>query len=154
MDKSIELFNLIDLKDKNFARGVHEMYMLTDFNHKQYPDYTEWFYGTNVPRILKNEGSCLFCLDAFTVKGLVFLKNTDTEKKISTLLIDEVYRNQRLASTLLEASFKLLGTDKPLITIPETTVDDFSQIINRYGWKQTGCIKDYYSNEFVFNERL
>lgn len=148
----MDFYKLSDFKRKNFSKATNELYNLTDFNNDQYPDYLNWFYQTNIPRILNSKGEILFALDGFMLKGLVILKNTSEEKKVCTLMIDEPYRNQRLGSQLLEKSFNCLGTDKPIITIPESKISQFQHFINKYDWKESGIIKDYYSKEISFNE--
>ena len=40
----MEKYILSTMRDKNFSKAVNELYMLTDYNKKQYPDYFKWFY--------------------------------------------------------------------------------------------------------------
>lgn len=150
MDK-LDFYKLSDFKRKNFAKATNEFYSLTDFNHEQYPNYLNWFFQTNIPRILDNKGDILFTMDGFMVKGLIILKNTKEEKKICTFMVDEPYRNQKVGSLLLEKAFEDLGTDKPIITIPSGKISQFEYFIKRNNWENTGIIKDYYTEEFVFN---
>lgn len=142
---------LSDFKGKNFSKAVNEIYQLTDFNNKQYPNYLQWFYNKNVPRILDNSGEVIFCLDGFMLQGLSILKRDDTETKICTLLVDTDYRNQKMGTSLLEESFKYLGTDKPAITIPEKYICQFEYFINKYNWKETNNLSGYFSPEIAFN---
>lgn len=130
----MEKFVLSEMKDKNFSKAVNEIYLLTDYNKLQYPDYYKWYYQKNLPRILDGHGEAIFYLDGFQVVGLAMLKRDSLESKICTLLIDEEYRKKGFSSLILEDSFKFLGTDKPLITIPQSRLDEFSKIINAYGW--------------------
>lgn len=147
----MDFYKLSDFRGKNFSKAINELYNLTDFNSEQYPNYMNWFYGTNIPRILNNEGEVLFSLDGFLVKGLAILKKCEGEKKICTLLIDEPYRNQHIGSLIVEESFKYLETDKPIITIPEAKINQFIPFINKYNWKDTELINDYYNPEICFN---
>lgn len=147
----MEFHKLTEFKGKNFSKAVNELYQLTDFNHEQYPNYLNWFFQTNIPRILNGKGETLFSMDGFMLKGVIILKNTEQEKKICTLMVDQIYRNQKIGSELLESSFSYLGTDKPTITIPEFKIDQFKYFIDTYNWKNTGIIKDYLSNELIFN---
>ena len=55
------------------------------------------------------------------------------------------------SSLILEDSFVFLGTDKPLITIPEKRLDEFSKIIQAYGWVASETTDEYYSPEVIFN---
>ena len=149
----MEKYVLSNMKDKNFSKAVNEIYLLTDYNKLQYPDYYKWFYQKNIPRILNGEGDAIFYLDGFNVVGLSMMKKDELESKICTLLINEEYRKKGYSKQILEDSFEYLGTDKPLITIPENRLDEFN-IINTYEWKETKIITDYYSPEVIFNQKI
>ena len=86
------------------------------------------------------------------------MKKDEKEAKISTLFIDERYRNKGLASKLIKESFKFLNTDKPLITIADYKVDMFISIIKKYNWKLTQVLNSEYYNgkyrEFVYNGKI
>ena len=150
----MEKYVLSNMKDKNFSKAVNEIYLLTDYNKLQYPDYYKWFYQKNIPRILNGEGDAIFYLDGFNVVGLSMMKKDELESKICTLLINEEYRKKGYSKQILEDSFEYLGTDKPLITIPENRLDEFKNIINTYEWKETKIITDYYSPEVIFNQKI
>lgn len=150
----MERFILSTMQNKNFSKAVGEIYLLTDYNHKQYPEYYKWFYGKSVPRVLNGTGEIIFYLDAFQVAGLTILKKDQSESKICTFMINEDYRKRGYSKKLLEDSFQFLGTETPLITIPERRLEEFSSIINAYGWTATETINDYYSPEVVFNKQL
>ena len=147
----MDIIRLSDFKRKNFSKAINELYNLTDFNNLQYPNYTEWFFGKNIPRIIRGEGDVLFTLDGLTVQGLIIMKNTEEEKKLCTFMVDECYRKQNIGTGLLEEAFKYLGTETPTITIPERNINQFKFFIDYYGWKNNGIIDDYNSEEIVFN---
>ena len=147
----MEKYILSSMEGKNFSRAANEIYLLTDYNKLQYPEYYRWYYQTNIPRILSGEGEAIFYLDGFQIVGLSMLKRTDDEAKICTFFIDEEYRKRGYSSLLLEDSFGYLGTESPIITIPENRLDEFSKIIEAYGWVPTETTNKYYSPEVVFN---
>ena len=147
----MEKFLLSDMKDINFSKAAYEIYLLTDYNKLQYPDYYKWYYQTNLPRIIDGNGEAIFYLDGFQVVGLSMLKKTGDESKICTFLINEDYRKKGFSKLILEDSFAYLGTDKPLITIPKKRLDEFSKIITAYGWEESETTDQYYSPEIVFN---
>lgn len=148
----MEKYVLSTMRDKNFSRAANEIYLLTDYNKLQYPEYYRWYYQTNIPRILSGDGEAIFYLDGFQIVGLSMLKRTEDESKICTLLIDEEYRKKGYSKLILEDSYDFLGTEKPLITIPEKRLDEFSKIIEAYGWVPTETTDEYYSPEIVFND--
>ena len=147
----MEKFVLSKMRDKNFSKAVNELYLLTDYNKLQYPDYYRWYFQTNIPRILEGSGEAIFYLDGFEIVGLSMLKRTEEEAKICTLLINEDYRKRGNSSIILEDSFEFLGTEKPIITIPQNRLDEFSKIIEAYGWEETSTTDEYYSPEIIFN---
>ena len=147
----MEIIKLSDFKRKNFSKAVNELYQLTDFNNSQYPNYMEWFFGKNIPRIIRGEGDVLFTLDGLSVQGLIVMKNTTEEKKLCTFMVDECYRKQIIGTNLLEEAFKYLKTDKPSITIPENNIEQFKFFIDYYDWKNTGITDQYNSREIIYN---
>lgn len=148
----MEEYRLSRLQRKNFSKAVNEIYLITDYNHEQYQNYYRWFYSKSVPRVLDGSGEMLFYLDGLIVAGLAILKNTPDEKKICTLMIAEEYRKKGYGSKIVEDAFEILGTDKPLITIPERRLDEFSQIILENGWVEEERTDDYLSTEVIFNK--
>lgn len=149
----MEKYILSNMDRKNFSKAANEIYLLTDYNHNQYPEYLKWYYNKNIPRILNKAGEIIFYLDGFTIAGLAILKKDIEEAKICTLLINEEYRKKGYSKELLESSFEFLGTDKPLITIPSKRIEEFQKIIIAYGWKETDYTDKYYSKEIIFNEQ-
>ena len=150
----MEKYILSNMKDKNFSKAVNEIYLLTDYNRLQYPDYYKWYYRKNLPRILSGNGEAIFYLDGFQIVGLSMLKKDEEEKKICTLLINNEYRKQGFSSLILEDSFKFLETETPLITIPEKRLEEFSKIIETYNWTPSQITDEYYSKEIIFNQKV
>ncbi|MBQ8891993.1 MAG: hypothetical protein IJ068_03920 [Bacilli bacterium] len=148
----MEKYILSNMHDKNFSKAANEIYLLTDYNKLQYPDYYKWYYQKNLPRIIDGKGEVIFYLDGFQIVGLSMLKKSDDESKICTLLINEEYRKKGYSKLILEDSFKFLGTEKPLITIPEKRIKEFSKIIEAYKWIASEMTDEYYTPEIVFNK--
>ena len=150
----MEKYILSKMNSKNFSKAVNEIYLLTDYNHKQYQEYLKWYYSKNIPRVLNGTGEIIFYLDGLTVAGIAILKKDEFESKICTLMLDENYRKKGYSKDILEMSFDYLGTDKPLITIPSKRLDEFKSIINTYNWKESCKTNIYLSEEVVFNKKL
>lgn len=147
----MEKYILSEMTNKNFSKAVNEIYLLTDYNHQQYQNYLQWYYGKSIPRVINKTGEIIFYLDGLTVAGLAILKKDLEEAKICTLLINDEYRKRGYSRELLESSFEYLGTDKPLITIPSKRIDDFQKIITAYDWKESVRTNEYLSEEIIFN---
>lgn len=146
----MEKFILSEMHDKNFSKAVNEIYLLTDYNKNQYPEYYKWYFSKNIPRVINGTGDIIFYLDGLEIVGISILKN-DIEKKLCTFMVNPEYRKKGHSKLLLEDSFKYLKTEKPIITIPEFRLDEFSGIINAYGWEESSTIDDYLSKEIEFN---
>ena len=147
----MEKYILSQMNSKNFSKATNEIYLLTDYNHKQYQDYLKWYYTKNIPRVLNGTGDIIFYLDGLTVAGLSILKKDLEEAKICTLMINEEYRKKGYSKELLESSFEYLGTDKPVITIPTNRIEEFKSIITTYDWKESIRTNQYLSEEVIFN---
>ena len=147
----MEKYILSQMNRKNFSKATNEIYLLTDYNHSQYPEYLKWYYSKNIPRVLNGTGEIIFYLDGLTVAGLTILKKDSDEAKICTLMLSEEYRKKGYSKELLESSFEFLGTDKPLITIPSKRIEEFQGIISTYDWCESLKTDIYLSEEIIFN---
>lgn len=147
----MEKYNLSEMTRTNFSKATNEIYLLTDYNHEQYPEYWKWYYNKSIPRVINGTGEIIFYLDGFAIVGLSILKK-DIEDKICTFMINEEYRKKGYGKALLENSFDYLGTDKPLITIPTKRLDEFQKIITAYDWKESIRTDQYFSEEVIFNQ--
>lgn len=148
----MEKYILSQMNRKNFSKATNEIYLLTDYNHLQYPEYLKWYYSKNIPRVLNGSGEIIFFLDGLTVAGLSILKKDTQEAKICTLMISKEYQKKGYGKELLESSFEFLGTDKPLITIPSNRIEEFQRIISTYDWKESKKTDIYLSEEIIFND--
>lgn len=146
----MEKFVLSEMHNKNFSKALNEIYLLTDYNKSQYPDYYKWYFSKSIPRVLNGTGDIIFYLDGLEIVGISILKSS-TEKKLCTFMINSEYRKKGYSKLLLEDSFEYLKTDKPVITIPEFRLDEFSSIINAYKWEKSSIIDNYFSKEIEFN---
>ena len=107
-----------------------------------YPQSREMFI------CLSNEENLL------SISGLMILKNSCDEKKICTLRVKENYQKRGIGSELIQKAFDFLETDKPLITVPEESVEAFSKIFNKYGFEKKDEIPDLYRKnkiEHIYN---
>lgn len=100
-------------------------------------------------------GSTFDTVGTYQLAGCSLLKNTPEEKKLCCLFVDPSYRGQKIASNLIENSFELLNTTKPLMTVSQQNLSQLQKLIDRYGFELTSVkesvykpgIKEYYYNE-------
>ena len=152
--KIISLSSLI-YNHKLFSKYVNLSYCVTDHICKDYPNFFEWYWAKQIPRVLNGSGEIVICTVGNDIAGVVFLKKEDAERKICTIYVSKKYRTNSISTLLLERSFEYLGTTKPLIEIPSYKVSMFEHIIKKYHWEHTETLsQDCFSTnslEFVFN---
>lgn len=140
---------------QRFAVVIAECYQITSWLTQEYPDHTRHFFTKYVPGIFTGEREILARCDHRKVIATAIFKKTPDERKISTLFVAPDFRHQGIGATLLEAGFDWLGTTAPLITIAGHRIDAFAPFIEKYGWVETGTLKDGFYNphtrEHVFN---
>ena len=124
-----------------------------------YPNIDIW-YNKVIKEINDNSKNreMFICLsnedDSLYISGLMILKNTCDEKKICTLRVKDNYQNRGIGSRFIQDAFNFLGTEKPLITVPEESVGVFSKIFNKYGFEKKDEIQDLYRKdkvEYIYN---
>lgn len=158
MVKILKISDYLKENQQEFIKLISKVYLFSNELQKDYPLRLQWYWQKVVPDIFCSVREIFIATKYNEIIGIAILKKENKEKKICTLLVDENYRRQGIANQLLRESFLYLGTSKPLISIPEYKVNQFSKIIKKYGWKETQVLeKGYYSNlskEIVFNGKI
>ena len=147
----------------------NQLPVLTKSIGSSYPGHFEWLSNVFLGGLRDGNRGYSFAIDnnkftdvcgghmvqMYKLAGCALLKNTDEEKKICCLFVDPEYRYQGIASHLIENSFEMLRTDKPLMTVAENNLFQLQKLINRYDFELTSVrdsvyrrgIKEYYYNE-------
>ncbi|WP_165773133.1 GNAT family N-acetyltransferase [Conservatibacter flavescens] len=124
-----------------------------------YPEIIEW-YQKVIKEIEKKPSSRDMFIslsnenNSFVISGLMILKKTENEKKICTLRVKDNYQKKGIGSILMGMAFDFLETKKPLITVPEESVDNFSKIFNKFDFQEVEKISDLYRKnkiEYIYN---
>jgi predicted transcriptional regulator/GNAT superfamily N-acetyltransferase len=148
----LALSTLID--DVNFQRYADDSYHILSRLHDNYPNFKPWFYQSVVPGIRTGEREMILALKDNTILGIVILKNSLLEKKICTLYVSATHQKKGIGTRLFEESFAFLKTRKPLFSVPETHLKEFSSLLQRYDFKRFQILKDFYikdQSEHVYN---
>ncbi len=128
---------------------------MTDWICEDYPLHCDHYFCKYVPGIYDGEREIIACYVGGEMAGVIILKKDKEEAKVCTLCVGEKYRKMGIATELLEKSFGWLGTTKPLITIADHKLDQFSRVIRKYDWVENQILDDGYYNdhsrEHVFN---
>lgn len=122
----------------------------------QYPGYKTWFLNKHIPNIGIDRETIL-AIDKDMIVGVANLKFDSTEKKLCTLYIKEGFRFNKIGTTLLNMSFEILKTNKPVITISDDVIFSLRRFIVKNNWELSQKLDNFYSydhNEYVFNGSL
>lgn len=142
-------------QNKKFSKVAAESYIITDWICSDYPDHCDHFYSKYLPGIFTGEREIISCYIDGKIAATAILKKDKEECKISTFYVQPEFRNLGIATALAEKAFKWLGTTKPIITIADYKLDQFSGIIKKYGWEHTQTLSSGFYNdhsrEYVFN---
>ena len=96
-------------------------------------------------------------IPVYTLAGCALLKDEPDEKKLCCLFVDPNYRGQKIASKLVEDSFELLKTNKPVMTVSQQNLGMLQKLIDRYGFELTSVKESVYKpgvKEYYYNEGL
>lgn len=120
----------------------------------EYPNFAYWYrnlFDKNFK--LKNNRKIFVCTYKNDIAGIIILKKSHSENKISTLRVDKRYRNNGIGKVLIRLGIEWLEDDKPLITVNESKIYQFKYLFNYFGFKLKDEINCYnrYSKELFFN---
>ena len=137
--------NILDLKN------TYEILTKLEDN---YPDFYDWYWNKIIPDIMLGSGQVILAFNNDDLIGVSILKDS-VEKKLRALRITEQYQNKGYGLYLIDESLKRLGCDKPLCSVSENMINDYSRIfINRYEFDLTHVYKNLYLKnvlEYEFN---
>lgn len=157
---TVESFNNYINSKEQFCNLATQIYQVTSFLSKDYPNYKEWFFHKQLPGIITNKRNILFIrnpLNHDEIIGVANLKKDEQEVKICTIYINENYRHQNYGTILIDVAIEWLQTTKPFITIADYKLDLFTPFIRKYNWQLTETVQGLYnsnSNELCFNGSL
>lgn len=122
-----------------------------------YPLYDKWLAYKFFPGLKDGSRKIIIAYNqSRTPMGLALLKDSKEEKKICCLFVKEDYRNLGIATKLIEKSFDVLKTDKPLLTVADKNFEGFKKLLKENGftfsYKKKGVYKKndtelYFNNE-------
>lgn len=137
--------NILDLKNT---------YEILTKLENSYPDFYDWYWNKIIPDIILGKGQVILAFNNADLVGVSIIKDGD-EKKLRALRITEQYQNKGYGLYLIDESLRRLDCDKPLCSVSENMINDYSRIfVNRYGFDLTHVYKSLYLKnvlEYEFN---
>jgi len=111
------------------------------FSKQKYPKFNCWFNKIS-SEIGTDKRIVYLAFDRFKnekkIIGIMILKNTEKEKKISSIYVSKEHRKKGIATMFFEKAFDELGTKKPVISVGKDSYKDaIKHLINKYHFKLT-----------------
>lgn len=121
----------------------------------EYQGFQDWYrnlYSSSYE--LKPNREIIICEDQLAIGGIAIIKNDYSEKKICTLRVAKEFQRRGIGHNLVELCFRYLNTEKPMITLHKSKLNQFEKLLNYYNFELEQTNKHYYnifSTELVFN---
>lgn len=122
-----------------------------------YPNFADWYFNKVVNGLVNGSRSFIIEFRDGKFAGVAILKDTENEKKICTLSINDEFKSKGLGYKLFEKSMRLLNTDKPLASVSEDRLPEFEKIFDKLGYQYSAEYSGLYlpnKSEFSFNGLL
>lgn len=114
-----------------------------------YPDFNNWYWDKVVPGIVLGNDKIIIAEKHSEIIGVSIIKN-GSEKKLRALRIQEKYQSKGYGMYLIDESLKQLGTDKPVVSVAEEMINEYSRtFINRYNFDMTHVYDGLYRKGFL-----
>lgn len=151
--EKIEINNLEEILKQNYPPQtienlIFQVLKLSMQVKTEYPEYKSWFLTTQVPGIYDGTRNIIIAHIKGRIVGFVSLKKTKEERKICTFYVEKSFRKNKIGTMLVEKAIKYLETEKPLITIPLSKLNEFTKIGEKYNWE----ISDIKENLYRLND--
>jgi len=124
-----------------------------------YPNFSDWYFDNVIPGVINGNDEVILLEKNYEIAGISIIKNSD-EKKLRCVRISEKYQKSGSGLYLIDESLKRLNTDKPIVSVAEEMINEYSRIfINRYDFNMSHVYKNLYRRgkleyEFNGNENL
>ena len=122
-----------------------------------YPQFSNWFADRVLPGIARAERTIVLEERCGKVVGFLILKHTASERKLCTLRVRNELQNRGLGIRLFETAFRVLETEKPLLSVADVNLGAFEKIFRYFNFSSGYAYRDLYrpgSTEFSFNGQL
>ena len=121
-----------------------------------YPDFDLWL-DKILSQLDTDIRSIVICKSASNdeILGVSILKKSSVENKICTLRVANKCQRMHIGSRLMEISLRILEDEKPLITVSEDHIDEFSNLLRHFGFIYKNKVKSLYIQgkyEYFYNK--
>lgn len=127
------------------------------FLRASYPYFDKWLACKVLPGLFTGERTVLIEERDSVAVGLMILKHTDNEKKLCTLRVRPHFESRGLGVRMFEMAFEILKTERPLLSVSETSMPKFERLFEHFGFAKEAVYEERYLpkiDEFSFNGLL
>ncbi len=144
----------IEFINGNSIIELHQAYKHIESLSKSYPDFYDWYWNKVIPGINNGINELIMGLFKNELVGISIIKKGE-EKKLCALRVTDKFKNRGYGLHMLDESLKRLEIDKPLCSVSEEMINDYSRIfVNRYDFDLSHVYKGLYRKgklEYEFN---
>lgn len=147
--KNISFIDIQEELEKNNTNVLDIIDEIIEIMNKEYPNYTEWFKNKLIPGLAKKERNIILVYKKDKIIGMINLKKTNTERKMSNLYVKNCIQYDKITSILINKALIWLETKRPTIIMSEKELTKCASIILSKNWNITRKIKE--NNDYVVN---
>lgn len=128
-----------------------------EFLRSSYPLFDQWLATKVLPGIYTGERTLLIEKRGSMAVAFLILKHTGTEKKLCTLRVRLNFESKGLGVRLFQTAFRLLETERPLLSVSEPAAPKFERIFKYFGFTQEAVYQERYIpmvDELAYNGLL
>ena len=144
----------IEFINGNSIIELHQAFKQIENLSNSYPGFYDWYWNKVTPGINSGTNELIMGLFKNELVGISIIKKGE-EKKLCALRVNDKFKNRGYGLHMLDESLKRLGIDKPLCSVSEDMINDYSRIfVNRYDFDLSHVYKGLYRKgklEYEFN---
>ena len=121
---------------------------------ESYPNFYDWYWNKVTPGVICGNDQIIMAYKKDELVGISIIKDSD-EKKLRALRIVDKFQKRGYGLYLIDESLKRLNTDKPVCSVNEDLINDYSRIfVNSYKFNLSHVYRGIYQKgklEYEFN---
>lgn len=147
------------LKEDNvyYNNFMDSLYCSLSFLSKDYPDFKSWYFRKMKVELENGYRDILFSTYKNQITGVAILKDFANEKKICTIRVYPQFKNMGFGKSLIEKSIEILQYETPMISVSESRIYQFENILSYFKFELVQITSSYYKKgqvEYVYNGEL
>jgi hypothetical protein len=141
-------------RNSNSIADLYNVFNIIEPISKYYPGFKNLYGDKVIPGVIVNNDEIILAEQKNELVGVSIIKKFG-EKKLRALRIIPKYQQTGKGLYLIDESLKRLNEDKPIVSVSEEIINDFSRIfINRYDFDISYVYNGLYRKgklEYEFN---